>query len=341
MLELAALQDGMAAASSTVMPITLDHRLLSPAMVRPLAITLTLLMGLATACGDDGTPLVDDSTTDQTTTGSHDPTDSTADGSTTGAPACAPAADGGIGLAYLGAPEPGVRCADEVCPFGCDQRFVPSCNPDAEADDYGADAYCDGPEDCAQAEVCCVTEVGDAFDRTTSVCVDAATCPAGARRVCNGDADCDGEHCIRGYTNGGALDIGACRAEPPSACTALPEADCAGASLPGMDLDGMDLHDANLCQADLSDAVLREALLDGAVLTDAILTNARLNGASLREADLSGADLRYAVFHDADLTGADLTGAQLEGTLGANVTCPDGTLSNLLQSSLCEGKLDP
>jgi len=305
------------------------------------SITMSTFLVLATACGgDDGTVPAGDSTGAHTTGPSS--VDSSGDGSTTGAlPACAPVADGGAGLAYAGAPEPGVRFGDEICEFGCDFRGVPECNPTAEADDYGADVLCDGPEDCAESELCCVIEKQDVFDRTASTCVSAATCPEGERRACNGDTDCDGEHCIRGYTNGTLIDIGACQAEPPSACMPMPGAICSGASLRHMDFDGMDLQDANLCQADLFTATLREAQLDRAVLADVNLGHAELQGASLREADLSGADLRYAVFHDADLTGADLTGAQLEGTLGANVTCPDGTLSVITQSSLCEGKLDP
>lgn len=302
----------------------------------------SVLLMLTTACGDDGTVTAGESTsTGAQTTASSGSSGPGADDSTTGAPqGCVPAAGGGAGLAYAGEPEPGVWCVDEVCEFGCDQRMTAFCNPDAEVDDYGADAYCDGPEDCAQAEVCCTREEGDAFNRTVSTCV-AAACPEGERPACNVDADCDGGYCIRAYTNGGKLDLGACQAEPPSPCMPAPDTDCSGASLRHMDLDGTDLRDANLCQADLFAATLRGALLDRAVLADVDLGHAYLNGASLRDADLSGADLRHAVFHDADLTGADLTGALLEGTLGGDVICPDGTLSDILDRSLCEGKLDP
>lgn len=293
----------------------------------------SVLFAWTTACGD-ATVIAGDSTGALTT--GPDTEDST-----TGAPqGCVPVAGGGAGLAYVGEPEPGVWCLDEVCEFGCDQRMTAFCNPDAEADDYGADAYCDGPEDCPQPELCCTREEGDAFNRTTATC-SAGACPEGERPACNVDADCDGGYCIRAYTNGGKLDLGACQAELPSPCIPAPGSDCSGASLRHMDLDGMDLQDANLCQADLFAATLREALLDRAVLADVNLSHAYLNSASLRDADLSGADLRHAVFHDADLTGADLTSAQLEGALGGNVICPDGTLSELLESSLCEGKLDP
>lgn len=297
---------------------------------------LSLCWGLLGACADDSG--VNGGTPESTSSaGSSDSGLNTGSGF-----ACIPTANDGRGLGFAEPSEPGVWCASEACPFGCDLRALPQCNPDAGIDDYGADAYCDDPEDCDEGALCCVEQVFSGIPRSASTCVAGDTCPEGSSPACNDDGDCATGACIRANSNQGALDLGVCRETTPSACIAGPEADCSGADLRGADLSGADLHGANLCQADLSNATLYDATLDGAVLTDAQLGGAELHQTSLRYADLSRADLTGANLFDLDLTGADLTGALLSGTLASHVTCPDGVLVREAAATfICDGHLLP
>ncbi len=314
---------------------------------------VVMLAGGPAACGDP-TPAMPEQSTDDATSGpssgGSSAEGSTLDGSSTGAePSCVAGAGEGRGLAYVGTPEAGVWCVDEVCEHGCDLRFSPSCKPTPEPSIYLQDILCDGPEDCGEGQACClgVDEHGSSYSR----CADEATCLAMGLPTCNDASDCGDGSCVRAIVGGSshafaeALDVGSCQDEPTIACMLGPGSDCGGARLSHANLSTLELQGANLCGADLSGAVLIDARLDEASLAGADLTRAHLFRTSLRGADLTDASLRDATMTGADLTGADLTGADLTGAHG-DVTCPDGAPSAPfdpldLDAPLCEGQLEP
>lgn len=270
--------------------------------------TLTLGLGLvAAACttthdggsivGETGTS--DDGPSSETaapdTSNEDDGSTAADDGSSGDAAQSCRGASEGAGIAYVGQPEPGVRCEDEVCGLGCEFNFDAHCEQPTSGTDHGIDVACDGPEDCDGADVCCQRETGT-FDRAAE-CVTADACDEFGARVCNTDADCDGGACVRAWSNQAALDLGVCQAGPASSCTATPGADCSGADLRGADFIALDLAGVDFCQADLSNA-----RLDAADLSGTVLAGADLSGATLRDTALAGADLRGADLTDADVS---------------------------------------
>lgn len=292
----------------------------------------TMWVCIAQGCGGGGSPAADSSSSGAESTESTSTT-------TGGAQVCEPMPNGGVGIAFSGEQEPGVRCIDLVCPMGCDCHEVPVCNNNVEVDDDGRDVFCDGVEDCADGELCCAIVEGSSINRTSSSCV-AGACPGGSVAVCNGDDECGGGTCVQGYTNDRALDIGFCQGGPPTGCTIEPGVDCSGAMLAGVDFTDGDLVDSNFCAADMSGARLRRAFFDRAFLTTVNLQGADVAFASFRNADLSGANLRDATIHDADFTGANLAGVDATGAVG-NVICPDGMLVMVPNPMLCAGHSAP
>lgn len=93
------------------------------------------------------------------------------------------------GVAFVGAPAPGVPCGPETCapPQECEFGVVPTCRaprPAPAGVEVPGRLRCDDARDCAGGARCCVGESG-AY--VTAAC-DAA-CPF-ARAACSTDADC-------------------------------------------------------------------------------------------------------------------------------------------------------
>jgi uncharacterized protein YjbI with pentapeptide repeats len=287
---------------------------------------------------DGGSIIGDSSSGDEGSSSTSDvlPTDDSSSGdevSSGGDGLACQTASAGAGIAYVGVPEAGVWCDDELCELGCEFNFDAHCQQVSEGTDYGTDVDCDGPEDCANADVCCQIDLG-IFDRAAE-CMTADACDEAGVRVCNTDAECDGGACVRGWSNQRALDLGVCQSEPASACTGLPGGDCSGVHLRGVDLIEADLVGVDFCRADLSNAWFDYANLSGAVLTDADLSGARLSatllaGADFRGADLTGAELSSltmpndgaaaivlagAALNQVVLDGCDLSDVDLHGSL--------------------------
>lgn len=147
----------------------------------------------------------------------------------------------------------GVACGATSCPVG--QRCCrPRANavegrcldPSAPCESAGADVACDGPEDCARGETCCVSLVGG----TRSTCVAAAMCPTFGRTsfvACQRVDDCPAE--------GGRTAVACC---PPAAtspfvfnlCTDAPCAvgpDAGAAADAGADVPPADVGMGAMC----------------------------------------------------------------------------------------------
>lgn len=278
---------------------------------------------------DGGTGQTDSSTSEGTSGSGGTSTDESSGDSTADPPAewCEQNAAAGRGIAYVGEAEPGVWCGDQLC-GGCCFHGNLQCQPSPDDDCGGVAMLCDGAEDCDDGAVCCYQPGVPVY-----ACVPSEQCVEPGIIVCRADDECGAGSCVRGPTVNGALDLGVCQAEMPSACVAEPFADCGGADLHGFDLRGVDLHGAQLCSADLSRASLvaadlREASLVGVDLSDSVLDDADLRGADLQGADLrgsnltftrlEGADVRGVVMaqirgHELHLDGADLSGVSFEG----------------------------
>lgn len=119
--------------------------------------------------------------------------------------------------------------------------------------------------------------------------------------------------------------------------------DLSNAILAGANLTGANLSGANLTQADawiygasIAGPQVAPADFSNAILSGANLTQTNLTSSNLTHANLGGSLIASTILNGADLTGATV-GTNLRGAVYSNLTCPDGTNSDL-NNGTCVGR---
>src|ERR1035441_3774857 len=112
------------------------------------------------------------------------------------------------------------------------------------------------------------------------------------------------------------------RAENPSICPDLADADLSKTNFRHVNFAKTNLRSANLRKARLRESDFTEADLSQANLQWAVLSKSNFTGATLRNADLNRSSFRWA-----DATGADFTGANLKYASFVGTNLDDALLS--------------
>jgi uncharacterized protein YjbI with pentapeptide repeats len=108
-----------------------------------------------------------------------------------------------------------------------------------------------------------------------------------------------------------------------------------------MTIEAQDLRCADVSGSDWSLITLRRVSLMDATLMNTNLARSTIAGCRFGGATLIGADFRGANIRDTNFRGADMTSAEFdERTVMVNVTCPDGTESEM-NDGTCAGHLTP
>lgn len=118
---------------------------------------------------------------------------------------------------YDGGQEPGVICGESTCDETqlCCAGFSSACNPADQACGLFTIAVpCDGPEDCTDSDVCCLTGTS-AQDYQVS-CTDEGTCQSTGTKICTVSEECpDGQICCSAETfQSLGMEIGWCKEGP-------------------------------------------------------------------------------------------------------------------------------